>query len=435
MKITVHRGAEEIGGNCIELQSGESRILLDYGAPLPKIDPATKKSVYATPEEIILNIPGLYEPSSPPLQGIVISHNHQDHYGGLFARPVQPSVPVYMTAAMEELVRITSKMPRESLKLDATIKHFKKGEPFQVGDFKFTSYLMDHSAPEAFAFLIEAEGKKVIYTGDYRKHGNKHAAFLQFLDTKMGEIDLMLTEGTQAPILSGPTAQQVMRDIEGLVRGREGALYVLCSGQDVDLITSLAELADSYGRYLVVDGYIALVLETLKAMVKREQGIDLQIPGLGDEYLKIINTPATGKISHLPEYADVYARMKPHMVDWAWVNANHARLIIPVRTYSQSWLERNVKDFTGAVLVYSMWNGYRVETSFQETLAFFKSRGLPEFLVHASGHAYFSAVRELVDNKKPRHIIPIHTEHPENFIWAFGKDRVHVLKNGGSFDL
>jgi len=435
MKITVHRGAEEVGGNTIELQSGESRILLDYGAPLPKIDPATNKSVYPTPAEIILNIPGLYADGTKPLDGIVISHNHGDHYGGLIPKPVNPAVPVWMTAAMEELIRISGKMPRDATELRATIKHYRKGMAFTVGAFRLTPYLMDHSAPEAFAFLIEAEGKRLIYTGDYRKHGNKRAAFQQFLEADLGPIDLMLTEGTQSTVLSGPTQHQVLQDMESLVNGREGALYVMCSGQDLDVITSLSEIAQAHGRYLAIDGYIALVLETLKARVKRDSGVELQIPGLGDEHLKIIDAPATAKIARLPEYAAVYARMKPHLVDWKWVNANHKRLIVAVRTYSQYWLEKYVRDFTDAVLVYSMWNGYKIEESFHDTLEYFKTKGLPEFPVHASGHAYFSAVRELIDNKKPRHIIPIHTEHPENFTWAFGKDRVHVLKNGGSFEL
>ena len=435
MKITVHRGAEEIGGNTIELQSGESRILLDYGAPLPKIDPETNKTVYPTPEQIVLNIPGLYEDGTKPLDGIVISHTHGDHFGGLIPKPVNPAVPVYMTAAMEELIRLVGRIPRDATELKATVKHYRKGVPFTVGAFKLTPYLMDHSAPEAFAFLIEAEGKRLVYTGDYRKHGNKRAAFQQFLEADLGPLDLLITEGTQAANLSGPSEHQVLRDIESLVSGREGTVYVMCSGQDLDVITSLSEIAQAHGRWLAVDGYIMMVLEILKSLVRRESGVELQIPGIGDAHIKVLETPATLKLSRRPEYAEIFARMKTHLVTWDWVRENHKKLIIPVRTWSQYWVGDNIRDLAGAVLVYSMWDGYKEEVSFHDTLEFFKSRGLPEFPVHASGHAYFSAVMELVENKKPRHIIPVHTEHPENFAWAFGRDRVHPLKNGGSYTL
>lgn len=97
MKITVHRGAEEIGGNCIELVCGESRILLDYGTPLPKIDPVTKKNTQVDPKEAILNIEGLYDDVGKPLAGLIISHTHQDHYGMLFEKTVNPNLKVYMS--------------------------------------------------------------------------------------------------------------------------------------------------------------------------------------------------------------------------------------------------------------------------------------------------------------------------------------------------
>ena len=37
MNITIHRGTHEIGGSCVELSSGKSRILLDFGIPLVKV--------------------------------------------------------------------------------------------------------------------------------------------------------------------------------------------------------------------------------------------------------------------------------------------------------------------------------------------------------------------------------------------------------------
>lgn len=435
MKITVHRGAEEIGGNCIELQSGNSRILLDYGAPLPKINPETRKSVQATPEETVLNIPGLYGPSAVPLDGIVISHTHADHYGGLFAKKINPAVRVYMTPAMEALINLTAKIPRGGKALEASVEHYSRGVAFNVGSFKLTPYLMDHSASESFGFLIEAGGKRVFYTGDYRAHGNRAGAFESLLAADLGRLDLMITEGTQSAVLSGPSEPDVMSDIQSLTAGRKGALYVMCSGQNVDLISSLGGIAAKQGRYLILDAYILLVLEMLQRMVPRRSGSPLKIPGVGKDYLKIINTSATGKIARMAEYSDVYKAMGPHMVDWNWLNANLDKAIIPVRTSSKSWMERHIKSFDQAMFVYSMWNGYRVEVGFQEALAFFKSKGMPEFLIHASGHAYFSTIRKLVENKKPRLVLPIHTEHPENFVWAFGRDRVRTLKNGGSLEI
>lgn len=431
MKIIVHRGAEEIGGNCIELVSGESRILLDYGTPLPRINKITHRSENIPLEEAEHDIEGLYGPGKARLDGLIISHTHQDHYGMLYGRPLNPELPVYMSEIMEEIIRITGKMGPDHKDFDAKVEHFKKEVPFTVGTFTLTPHLMDHSASESFAFLIEAEGKKLIYTGDYREHGHRTHIFRKFLETRMGEIDLLLTEGTQAGVENGDNEKKVMMDIEGLLKKDSGALYVMCSGQNIDLLASLGGIAARKGRYLAIDGYVALILETLKGLALK-QGIKLQLPGLESEHLKILDTPTMKNLhKYYPEAAEKISRK---LVSWAWVNENPGKLIIPVRTYAQHWCQANIKDFKKAILVYSMWEGYKEDAEYQKTLEYFKARGMDAHSAHVSGHAYFSTIRKLVENKKPRHIIPIHTEHPEIFQAAFG-DRVHPMQNGGEFEL
>lgn len=75
MIIKIHRGTEEIGGNCIELQSGDSRILLDYGTPLPRINPLTHRSENVPLDETEHKIEGLYGPGKARLDGLIISHH------------------------------------------------------------------------------------------------------------------------------------------------------------------------------------------------------------------------------------------------------------------------------------------------------------------------------------------------------------------------
>ena len=72
MRVCIHRGTKEIGGNCIELESTGRHILLDLGMPLTA----------ANPDELELpDIRGLKEGNNPDFLGIVISYPHQDHYG------------------------------------------------------------------------------------------------------------------------------------------------------------------------------------------------------------------------------------------------------------------------------------------------------------------------------------------------------------------
>lgn len=55
---------------------------------------------------------------------------------------------------------------------------------------------MDHSPFGAHAFLVEAGGKRVFYTGDFRGHGRKAKIFERFLATAPAGVDVLLMEGT-----------------------------------------------------------------------------------------------------------------------------------------------------------------------------------------------------------------------------------------------
>jgi len=87
MQIRIHRGAHEIGGNCVEIESRGYSILLDLGLPL---------TAGAPNPTLLPDIPGLVDGSNPHLLGIVLSHTHGDHHGltGL----VHSTIPVFMGA-------------------------------------------------------------------------------------------------------------------------------------------------------------------------------------------------------------------------------------------------------------------------------------------------------------------------------------------------
>ena len=424
MKIIIHRGAEEQGGNCIELVSGNCRILLDYGAP-----PAEAK------EQAALNIPGLYTGAKPPIQALLISHSHPQHYGALLGHPINPAIKVYMSELVEETIRINALVAEKSRKLGNGIQHYSRGRKFMAGRFAITPYLMDHNAAEAYAFLVEADGQKVIYTGDFRGHGCKSDAFKHFLAANTGRIDALITDGVQAGLEKGPEELEVMDHVEkDLVKKcKPGALFFMCSGQDLGQLASLASLALRTRRYLAVDGYTALLLEKAKELALK-QGVDLKLPGLHTDYLRVIRSYATQRVYRLSEYKEIFSRMRDKMFGWDWVRANLDRLIIPVRAGTELWVAEEIDDLSNAAFVYSAWESYKEEPGLPETLAWFKASGLPATEIPSTGHAYFAAIRKLDENKKPRFIIPVNTTEPEKFAVTFGK-RARLLKNGGELDL
>jgi ribonuclease J len=85
MRVRIHRGAHEVGGNCIEIESEGKRIVLDIGLPLDAED-----SITHLPE-----VKGFREPDES-LLAVVLSHPHQDHYG--LSRYIQPEIQMIMGA-------------------------------------------------------------------------------------------------------------------------------------------------------------------------------------------------------------------------------------------------------------------------------------------------------------------------------------------------
>ena len=76
------------------------------------------------------------------------------------------------------------------------IREYEDGKSFSIGDIKITPILTDHSAFDAYMLLIEADGKQVLHTGDFRTHGVKGEMVIPRLAKLRGLVDVMITEGT-----------------------------------------------------------------------------------------------------------------------------------------------------------------------------------------------------------------------------------------------
>ncbi|MFO7461389.1 MAG: MBL fold metallo-hydrolase, partial [Desulfatiglandales bacterium] len=87
MGACIHRGSKQIGGSCVEVESGGQRLLIDFGLPL---DAEENHGQY------VPSIFGL-DGSDPSLLGTLISHPHLDHFG-LLAH-ISQKIPVGMCVA------------------------------------------------------------------------------------------------------------------------------------------------------------------------------------------------------------------------------------------------------------------------------------------------------------------------------------------------
>ncbi len=158
---------------------------------------------------ILPDIKGLYKGENPFIAAILLSHSHQDHYGLLSY--VNPAIPVYMSKGCKELIEVAYFFGQTDYNF-GNIAIVKAGRPFKKGNFTIVPYLVDHSAFDALAFLIESEGKRIFYSADFRGHGRRNRTFDNFIKNPPKDIDYLILEGSMiCRDLWGYTSE---RDIE-----------------------------------------------------------------------------------------------------------------------------------------------------------------------------------------------------------------------------
>jgi ribonuclease J len=218
--LMVHRATSEIGGNCIELTLDGHRLVLDAGSRLDAEGVAA--SGPAVPPTLDL---------MAPIDGLVITHPHQDHYGLL--RDLPPHWPVWSGAASEVLIRMTASL--SGAVVEQRFQTYRPHEAFAVGPFTITPYLTDHSAFDAHMLLVEVGGKRILYSGDFRRVGRKAALVDRLMTNPPPDVDVLLLEGTTLGRAEAfPTESALEDDFVALFRRIPGRVFVTWSAQNID---------------------------------------------------------------------------------------------------------------------------------------------------------------------------------------------------------
>jgi len=113
--------------------------------------------------------------NDPTLLGILISHPHLDHFG-LLAH-ISPMIPIGMGPAARRILTAAAPFLPDNQPIPAQGWDYQSGQSFEVGPFCITPFLVDHSAYDAYALLIQSGGKRLFYSGDFRAHGRKAVLF------------------------------------------------------------------------------------------------------------------------------------------------------------------------------------------------------------------------------------------------------------------
>lgn len=412
MTIKIYKGTNEIGGSCIELKTKNTTILLDYGTPLQDTSEQVK---------IIDNI-----------DAILISHPHQDHFGEIVN--IENSTPIYCGELSVELMNAAKIFTGNEI-LENNFQIFEAWKSFEIGDFKITPYLVDHSATDAYAFLIEADGKKVLYSGDFRANGRKSKLFDNIInEKKLKDVDVLLMEGTmiQRSNKDFPDEQSVEDKMFQIIKENNQITFMIGSSQNIDSIVSAYRACKRAKKIFVVDMYTAWILEKLKL-------VSNSIPNMSWSDVKVIKKFGGSyyqKLQENKEYFKGYtSKLFNNIVEIEEIKNNPQDYFLKV----SPWHIQKVLDITelkSSNIIYSQWLGYlESEFSDEKTVALFKTLHENNNWVyaHTSGHADLPALQKFAHAINPKKLIPIHTEYKKKFTEYF--ENVLVLEDNDIYSL
>ena len=388
MKLCIHRGTHQIGGIAAEISTASTRILIDMGDEL-SLDP----NFVSAP----LNIPGVTD-ANGRCDAVLFTHYHGDHTGQMLR--IRPEIPLYAGALAKDIMRLSSahswKKDEALCKRIETIRTFSAGVPFLIGDIQITPFSIDHSAADSYLFLIEADGKRILYTGEFRLHGVRGKTMDKILDRRIGKVDAIITEGTTVSRTDGKTVTEW--ELQARVRNylqQYKYVFVLCATTNLDRIFALAR-AVPRGKYCICDDYQKTLVETVS---KHWNGIS-----------SFYEMPKLLSFKYHPpaRFAELGGLM--------FVRAN-SKFEAIIRQY----------DPAQSILLYSMWDGYRTKPG--STIPDFLSLTGTWAELHTSGHASPDDLRHVIEKADPEIVIPMHTDAPQKMQTLCQNRTVILLKD------
>ncbi len=408
VKITFLGGLNEIGKNITMIEHGNDAVLIDCGMSFPDEDmPGV---------DIVLADYTWVERNKDRIRGILVTHGHEDHIGGLPYLLKLVNLPIY--AAKLTLALIRSKLSEHGLANTAILHEVKAGTVVPLGSMSAEFIRVNHSIPDAMALAIKTSGGYIVHTGDFKIDCTPISGEMIDL-TRFGELGksgvlALMADSTNAERPGyTPSERTVGESFANLFPKAEGKRLIIATfSSNLHRIQQIIDAAERDGRKVAISGrsmlnYVSIAIELGYLRCPQEIMIDIDmINRYPIDKVTLITTGSQGEpMSALSRMAfSDHRKVEVGPDDYIIISAN------PIPG-NEKMVGRVVDELLkrGCEVVYDRM-----------------------YDVHVSGHACREELKIIQGLTKPRYFIPVHGEqkhlqkHAE-LAYAVGMQRQDVL--------
>ncbi len=380
-------GVEEIGKNMTAIEMGNDIIIIDAGLQFP--DDSAPGVDYIIPDTTYL------ETNKSKIRGMVVTHGHLDHIGGIpYVMPKIGNPPIYTSTLTAVMIK---KRQEEFLHLPKLIINtVDQKDTIRLGNFKLRFFGATHTIPDTLGLIIETPYGNIIMTGDIKIETKDNIPLPFEVETyeKLGrEKNLLLVADSTNVWKEGFSfpEKEVHENLKALIRDVPGRVIVSTFASLFDRLIFVIQAAEVLGKKVVVEGRsmktnveIAKELGILKVKDSTMIGSE-RMEEYPDNKLVILATGAQGdEFAAMMRISNkTHKYVKLHKGDTVLLSSS----VIPGNEKNVEKLKDNLARQGAKILHYGVAN------------------------IHSSGHSYRGEMEYIHKMIKAKFFIPVHGNH------------------------